>query len=58
MQDARCAAALIVLLSTALVKPAENATGGDLDGIYRKGWVPIAWLRAWQRLGKTRQDSL
>jgi len=41
MQDARCAAALIVLLSTALVKPAENATEGDLDGIYPHEWLPV-----------------
>ncbi len=40
MQLARCASGLIVLLSTALAKPAENATEGGLDGIYRSGWVP------------------
>jgi hypothetical protein len=70
MQDTRCATCVIVLLSTALVKPEGNTTEGDLDGIYPHGWVhvrpqpaswpgtPIARLRAWQRLGKTRLDSL
>lgn len=49
----------IVLLSTALVKHAENTTAGDPVGIYPHGWVPLhpsqkltggprfARLRAW-----------
>ena len=41
----------IVLLSSALVKPPENATGGDLDGIYSHGRVP---LQPHQQAGRGR----
>lgn len=41
MQDARCAASGSVLLSTALVKPADDATAGDPVGIYPHGRVPL-----------------
>ena len=40
MRDARCAENVIVLLSTALVKPEGNTTEGDPDGIYPHGRVP------------------
>jgi len=39
MQETRCAKCVVVLLSTALVKPEGNATEGDPDGIYPHGWV-------------------
>jgi hypothetical protein len=66
MQDARCAEALIVLLSTALVTPAETQPKATWMASTRNGWVhvqpqpaswpgiPLARLRAWQRQGKTR----
>ena len=52
MQDAGCTEDVVVLLSTALVKPEENATEGDPDGIYTL-WMGacVARLRAWQRQG-------
>jgi gas vesicle protein len=60
MQTAMCADNVVVLLSTALVKLAGNATGGDQDGIYPLGRVHFSrGFGPWQkRQGMTRYDAL
>jgi hypothetical protein len=61
---------VIVLVSTALGKPAENTTEGCPDGIYSQwkgafapqpaNWpgIPVASLRAWHSAEVQPDDSL